>query len=275
MKNIKYKISILILFVFLFSCKKEFPIIKNTYYSDGNIQFIDYFNELEIIQKREVYDIDALLASTISFKNGKKYKTENYDKNGNLKSEIIYLNNNNSIEKTFSNMKMLTGKGKVNENGIPIGWWSYFNKKKLVEKMEFLVKDDRRMLNQYIAFTAEGNVDIKKSYFANISLHNVPHSGIIKGELTYYPVLNPKSKIAICIGKKLKEDFSNEKEVKFDTLILKHKDEFYLKLTNKGKIIFRGFILEEYPANPKDTANTSPVNMMYNKMYFQKEILIN
>ncbi|WP_274474586.1 hypothetical protein [Mangrovimonas aestuarii] len=90
--------------------------------------------------------------------------------------------------------------------------------------------------------------------------------------LTYYPEINKNSFIYICLSTDVKADFSNIDKIEFDTIPIKN-GKFPIIFQTGGSKILRGFVLERYPINPRDTIiENEPLRFYELKTYLEQKI---
>src|SRR5690554_4553415 len=156
-------IVICFLAVSCFSCNKEN--IKEEYYPDGSIKLRVQTNKIGVFDGvYEEFYKGGMLKRTTKYKNSVISDTIfSYYKNGNLLSKGLQ------------------------ENNMPCGWWSYYDKSGNLKKLrEFKIIDDEFFLNQEINYNLKGEIDYKQSSFLTLSLNDTLSLGKNVGELVYH-----------------------------------------------------------------------------------------
>ncbi len=101
---------------------------------------------------------------------GNALKSEFYDRRGYLKS-IYYFDNNliDSLSAYHSNGELYKTGNII--NGKKNGWWSvYDTENNLIERNEYIIKDNALHKNQAIHYKTSKKVDSSRSSFYNVNL---------------------------------------------------------------------------------------------------------
>ncbi|UOK42228.1 MULTISPECIES: hypothetical protein [Flavobacterium] len=111
--------------------------------------------------------------------------------------------------------------------------------------------------------------------FATIEFEKTKNKGIYNAKLNYYPRINDKSEILIFLSQDVKSDFSNLEKVKYDTIKVKN-GIFHINSEKSGLKILRGFVLERYPVNPKDTLGKEQklIEFYETKTYIEQKLYV-
>ena len=276
------KIAILIGILFLFSCNNGFK-TRETKYSNGHTFRIEYFDTKNNIikaeeffitgQKKELYNFNPLNGITT---------TVSYNPKGEKISESTFkiVDKNNCIQTKTVDNTTLTYKGKVNSNGVKIGWWSVFDENNILKgKNEYLIINKERYLNQIIQYTPDGKINNNTSHYFNLTIPDTIPLGRSAWDFSYNPWFNEKSQVSICIGYAINKDFNNIKKVEIDTfkMLNPKKGWFGLRYESSGKKIIRGFIYEKniiIKDNSNIKKNTALETIKQTKSYFEKEVYV-
>lgn len=261
-------IIVILLFITITSCNDNTS-VKKKYYKDGRIHYVEYYNTAKNIVKKIEYSEKGKIITNYS-KNKKKVSMV-YNNHDILMSKFVFLKDNNCISFDYYSDEIITGNGKIDKIDNMIGWWSFYDRKNILrEKQEYIVVDGEQHLNQAFIYKKDGEVDLKHSKFFKINFRK--KNKFFIGELIYNNKYKD-SQILICIGKNIKNDFSNINKVKLDTFLFKKKGkkEFPIYLEN-FRNNFTGFILERHPINPKDTLSKKNIQIEQIKMYFRMTV---
>ena len=281
MKKTFQRILNCLIFVIFINCNHELrqKIVK---YKNGKTQSIDYFNSKNAIIKYEKFYISGQLKEIYNFDTVNKSSiTKYYNKNGTLISEstVKLLDKNNCIQtKTVDNLT-LTYKGKVNNNGVKIGWWSVFDKNNnLVSKDQYLIINKERYHNQNIQYNPDGKINYGNSHFVKLSIPDTIPTGRSTWYFSYNPWIDKKSDIFICIGYGINTDFSNLKKIRIDTFFSKKINDrwFGVEFEKPGKKIIKGFIYERKlnVIREINAKHESSLDILSKDVYFEKEVYV-
>lgn len=289
------KIIILLLFIFLQSCKKEKYFIE--YYKNGIIKKeCEQINGVLYGECKEYYETGNLKA-LYKYRSGvlidsalyfydipiKKLKSKSvFFKQDSIK-QIYYYENGNIKEEGF-----------INSDNKKVGMWKFYNKSQLTAKREYKIIKNEEFLNQ--TYTLNNKLDTiysKSKFFELFILKDTIRRGeyfnacaLLKANL----FKNKNSEILLCIPKyeneNFNKDFSNENLIELDTfynLMIDKKNQklfieaskpytviFNQKLNNPGNKIIKGFIMEYY----QDIDSLGKEYREVSKSYFEFDVYV-
>lgn len=255
-------LAIIIIFLFYFQNKKDI-----TYYSDGRVREIKHLNfKNELVFKESYfYDKNERVVSFFSKKILMSFRV--YNLKGDFQSEFTRKENTDLFfSKEIIQGKIIKGKGKI-INDLPNGWWLYYDDNgNLIEKCEYINRNNELFLNQSIKFKNE-KLDYEKSFFLDAEIIDSGKYWLFN-KINYYP-LNPTkgTRYVFCYSEDLKSDFSNIESVRLDTIKIQRDKKNKYNYFGSGYI--RGFILEHSPVNAKDTLINAPIDVNQFRMYFE------
>lgn len=254
--------------------------IEKLYYESGKPKFeVEFSNGLMNGYHKEFHENGNL-------------KTLTYYDNGNISDSIIGYFDNGNIEfiqfrtngidsiYTFDKKdKFINSKSKVINHQIN-GWRHYFNEKgEVISKIEFIdLLEDEPYINQGIYFDDNKNIiDSLSAYYMINVRDTLKANKSYPIKFIYKPTLSKASKVYVCYGSGINENYSNINKIRLDTLVL---EDFELtttiKLSSIGKHNFRGFFYEKYveysPSEKNDSLVT--ISTKSNKMYFDFEVFV-
>ena len=240
------KNSILIIFLFIISCKRE----NIEYYSNGKIREKYFINNGKIDGNYEEYFENGKIKLKHIFKNGVKSDSSIYFfKNKKIQKILYYLKNDTLIEKEFSNKGKIISIGKTYKNKM-IGKWKFYKTNGNLDKIiEYINLCGVQYVNQGWYYDLNGKIVKKGSnYFSlEIKKNKFRINEIIDIKFHYNPLLSEESISVACISPKIKENFCNLNNERLDTIFSnKHNFEFKLSFSEIGIKNIRGFIREEY-----------------------------
>jgi antitoxin component YwqK of YwqJK toxin-antitoxin module len=282
-----------ILFVLVHSCKEK-PLIE--YHDNGNVskKYFEKNGSYEGIYK-DYYSSGNLM--TIKYYAGGIEKDSSlyyYDDLGNNIEHINYYHSSDSIRQVYFYKSGIKKKeGYINEDGIAIGKWQFYDdKQSLAYVKEFKKVNGKEYLNQVWSVNENKDTLYYKSHFFNLYtsrdtlLLNEPFKAIIRVDIPLFKeekssvyVLMPKGK------KNFNKDFSNERKIELDTFYSLSKDlknqkwfkdekekypfivAFGKKDLNLGKNVVRGIIVEHY-FNKRDSSEFA------HRSYFEKDVYV-
>jgi hypothetical protein len=215
----------------------------------------------------------------------------------NCKSDKNKSTTDQSAEsKTVQNQNF---KGKLGENGEPIGIWQYYDETNNLNKLAEYVKiNNKSYLNQDWYFDSSGDTIISKSSFYKLILEKESISLFepLKAKIDLVaPYFKDKYSEAYVVIPKdhsvnFNKDFSNIEEVEKDTIYnLNFKPELKKRLglkTNWGKTVIFGRyfngtgkkylrgILVEFNINDTIETNSKRPNYWTTNKYFEREIIV-
>ena len=279
-KNIKITLNCLIL-VILISCNNGLK-ERKTNYKNGNIYKIDYFDDNNYVVKSEEFFVTGQKKALYNFNNENKNTTyTSYNQKGEITSVSTYeiLDKNKCIQTETINNLTLTHKGKVNNNGVKIGWWSVFDKNNnLVSKDQYLIINKERYHNQNIQYNPDGKINYGNSHFVKLSIPDTIPTGRSTWYFSYNPWIDKKSDIFICIGYGINTDYSNLKKIRIDTFFSKKINDrwFGVEFEKPGKKIIKGFIYERKLNVTREinAKHESSLDILSKDVYFEKEVYV-
>jgi antitoxin component YwqK of YwqJK toxin-antitoxin module len=258
-------LATIIIFLFYFQNKEEI-----TYYPDGKIKEIKHLNYKNELVTKESYSYDKNEIVVRFFSKNILMSFRVYNLKGDLKSEFTRKENTDLFfSKEIIEGKIIKGKGKI-INDLPNGWWLYYDDNdNLIEKCEYINKNNELFLNQSIKFK-DGKIDYRKSFFLDAEISKNGEYWFFN-KINYYPLNKSKGTIfKVCYSEDIKLDFSNLENVKLDTINLRQDKKNKYNYFGSGYI--RGFILEHSPVNPKDTLINAPIDVNQFRMYFEIKV---
>jgi hypothetical protein len=256
--------TIYILFAFTFfitSCdnpKKEY------YYPNGKIHYVDYFDGKNRLIKRKRFSFEKNAVTNLSYYDNELLNAKTYY-HENLVADYKKYKNGYVKAKIYSDSEVDYGIGKIDSLGRQVGWWTFFDRsREIVQKRYFLIYRYDIMSTQIISYE-KGKIDSLNSQLANLSIKK--QDSLYKGTLTYSRMLNNKSYVSVIVSSDINSNFTNDKEVVFDTIGFKDKTlmEFPIVFETKGKKTLKGYIIEQYLNNDEMNEVRTP---------FEKNVII-
>ncbi len=240
------------------------------------------------------------------YKNGNLMIKHNYS-NGSLVDTSYFYNIDNSIKtiKIWSkidtvqvlNFKsdIIESEGAMLKDKIKIGKWKYYDKESnLAKEIEYFNISNEEYVNQVWYFNkdktileSEGN-----NITFNVSSDTVTVYEPVKILIAVKsPFFSYDSNVYVCIPNgnlsDLKQDFSNIREIKLDTLLSIKNEKimkdyqkynlfvsFGLEFDKVGKYHIRGFVSEIAPNNGNIKFDKAKYNMLERKIYFDKVVYV-
>ncbi|MCB9427132.1 MAG: hypothetical protein H6584_08950 [Flavobacteriales bacterium] len=192
-------ILIIIVGLIVSSCEDNNNKTVKQYYPSGNLQIVTSYNDKSIIDSQKVYfDSNIKRIKTFNvFKKGSNIYRKEYNENGEIISE-----------------------GNIIEDTIRVGKWRFYKKQRPTDIVEYFRINGGNYVNQRWKLDAKGDTvggpffvyKFKEKFKKNEKFR-------VAFELEA-PLLSANSDLFVCYtnDKKLKDDFSNENEIKFDTV---------------------------------------------------------
>ncbi len=276
----KYFLLPLLLAITL-SCKKKESI---EYHPNGNIKYrVHLKNSLYHGTYKEFYENGGLKTSIV-YKNGKKEGMSlHIHKQGHKfsKTEIYWENDSANYQKNYSRTNELISEGPLLKYNFKNNKWKFYDSSSyLKEVQEFVDISNKPYLNQRWLFNGIGDTIEGGNYYRLVFKDT-----IVKGEsvkVYFYleqPLMANDSELYVCLpkSKDLKNDFSNENEIQWDTIDNLAKRFFQKKkfLDRNHDVIFefeggkegihflQGFLLE------KSSKNVDTFDFATRKIYFK------
>lgn len=276
MKKLSY---IIVFFLVLVACNKTE--VKEYYYSNGALQAKATFkNGVRDGITTEYYETGEIKTIT-RFNNGVVSDTvKGFYKSGNI--ELIQFSSQgiDSIYTYYdSKNENIKSKGPL-ANGKVSGWHKVYKENgSIANFMEFIdIGEPEQYINRSFVYDNQGKIIDSLSGDYKIS---VPETLKVNEKypitIKYLASLLKDSKVYFCYSYEIKDDFSNLKEVKLDTILLNNQEaiiEVLFKTAGEKKL--RGFFEEKQYDIKQNKINDTLVDITIstNKMYFDKKIYV-
>ena len=234
----KIRIYCFFLVLLLIACKQK---DSTEYYPNGNIKsitslenqvahglFTDYYENGNL--RSEVIYVDGLKngLSTLYYPSENKYST----------SEILWKNDSAYYQKNYDVGRRLVNEGSVFQYDQRIGKWNFYDQKEsLSEVKEFINVKDGSYLNQH--WILNDKKDTIGGNYYKLKLTPIDSNRTIRFHfLLKRPLLLNNSELFVCLpkDKNLKEDFSNENKIKWDTI-----DNMARRFKDQSKYLNRNY----------------------------------
>lgn len=265
--------KVLLLLLFITSCKdKPLEELKN-YYDNGSLKSVEYVNEKGNKEaENKYYTEDGILSYITTFKNGNPIKTLHFYDNGKIRYSSE-LKSKDTIE-AISYFKSGKIKNKGNLiNDIKVGWWTeYFSDGNVHKEYEYLINDGKEYQNQIKVYDKNGKIIENQSSFFTVNLSDTLNLGKNEGNLIYCSITNKNSERHLYVI------IDNEYEggvIKKDTFFIKEngKNRFGVYAYKLGILKVKGMILERELHEKKDE-RYSELEFIDHHKYFQKKIYV-
>ena len=269
------RLYIIIVLLFLTSCKNDKLKEVKEYYDNGNLKSVEYFNkEGEQEGESKYYKENGKLDYSTFYNNGKFVKAIIYYDNGDMHyySEV---GKNDTIKKIsyHKNGKIEMIGNIVEEKRV--GWWKKHNSEgNLIEEYEFFIVDNEEYLNQFKVYDKNGKIKEEESSFFTINLFDTIQIGKNVGRLNYYSIPTKDSE------RRLYVIIDNEYEggvIKKDTFYIENgENRFGVYAYKSGKLTIKGTILDrELYVRELDKERDS-FGLEFNDLYkyFKKEVYV-
>lgn len=153
------------------------------------------------------------------YKNGKiQDTTKRYYENGVIKS-IAFEDTNGSYYREFYKNGNKQSEGYYKDS-ILVDWWNYYSDLgDIIQKREYINKNDEAHLNQLITFNDNKNIVIDSSYYYSFLISKIKNSKYYRFKIDYEPSIK-NAEVFLILSDSLNSDFSNLKFVQSDTLYM-------------------------------------------------------
>jgi len=276
MKKIFY---LVVFFIVLVACNNTE--IKEHYYSNGALHLQETFkNGLLDGITTEYYETGEVKTIT-NFNKGFICDTlKGFYKSGNL--ELIQFSSIeiDSIYTFYDNKKkIIKSKGPLINDKVS-GWHIvYKSDGKIASYIEFIdIGESEPYINRGFFYDTQGKIIDSLSANYNISVpENLKVNVKYPITINYLALLPKDSKVYFCYSYEIKDNFSNLKDVKLDTIVLNNQEavlEVFFK--SKGKKTLRGFFEEKRFELKQNITIDSLVDITIrtNKMYFDTSLYV-
>ena len=197
------------------------------------------------------------------------------DLNNKEKTKLAIKRKENDTIKIFNKNGTLKQKGLLQDT-IQIGWWKYFNSAgKLIEKKEFVYRNNENYINQKIVYKDNKEIDTTKSLFFTIHLADTLSVGKNLGSInlkTYNKYYDSRYTYIIV------ENEYEDGVIKNDTFGSRNQEIVQFGVyANPGVNTVKGVIYEEILLNERkiDSQNVSldhvKIKKVFTKTYYGRE----
>lgn len=271
MGQLNYRIIFFLTVVLLCSCQNQ---EQKTYYENGNIRAILYYNEEMTPVKREEFYLDGKVKSESHYKSNHRGSSKVfYGQKGEKIATQEWINQNECIQKTYHANRKIKSKGTLYKN-LKTGWWSYFDVDgNVIRKEEIVIINGKEILNQRILYDSAGKIIEEKSEYFHVVLPDTVSEGKSTGKIKYTSVAPTQSTFYVYVGYDINDDFSNVGQVKLDTFFSSNKKDIWFGVDIKGdrNNVIRGIIEESYYEVNEDSTD---LVISKKSKYFQKKVVV-
>ena len=153
-----------------------------------------------------------------------------------------------------------------------IGWTTLYTKKgDLTGRLEYLDINDKEHLNRYLSYGKDGGIISDSSNYYKLKVSKLKNTDRYRFSVKYFPA-NRDADVVLVISKDFRDDFSNVRKVKSDSLFLENNEITTNDLKDPYREI-KGFFYE-YQAKVKNPVGKDSVKMsIYEKNLYFNELI--
>ena len=167
----------------------------------------------------------------------------------------------------------LKSKGKLSLSKHKMGWWFYYDSLGNIDnKIEHKYIDDKLYQNQIISYREDGSIDYNNSSFFEIEIKDTLEVGKNIGKIkSYYSDFSGDDHLlSVIVNNKYNNGIVKKDTFSDGTL----KPRFGIFAPKKGKQKVSLIILEEVLNEVKASKDSSVLNILKHKKYFEKEVYV-